>query len=623
MASAESGKGAPAFFQRIANFIEQALADAPPATPTKDTTAVTRSAIFLLDEAAKLVEGLRRKITDEEPEAQAAPPPPDESPSVESPPVESVVKGKSLLQTLELILAQVLKQPEIVARNYAQFAREALRILRDESTLKPAPRDFRFKDQLWLESDVLRVLLQLYLAWGDAMGRWIEEQELDDDDRRRVAFIFQQLVAALAPSNLPLNPSALRRADRTEGASAVEGLQNWIDDVIHNRAMPRQVRRDAYVVGKDLALTKGAVVYRNAQLELIQYAPLTDTVRRRPVLIFPPQINKYYAFDLRPSNSMIGHLVKSGLQVFTLSWCNPTAAQSEWNLDTYVGAVIEATDVIREITSSRTLGLVSGCAGGLSAMAMLGYFAEIGDRRIANHSLLVTCLFPNQGSDLELFATPELIKLTSSYVQNNGVMYGDGLAKVFFWLRPNDLVWRYWINNYLLGKSPPPLDVLFWDNDSTRLPAALHGDFVDMYARDVFRRPNTLKVRGQPIDFQKVKVDSYFVGGEDDNLMPWKGCYRACQLFRGHNAFVLSTSGHVQSLLRPPRIANTVYYTNDDITLTAEDWRRTALQNDGTWWHHWHGWLHDKSGSPKKAPRRLGSDKHPVLMAAPGRYVFD
>src|SRR5258708_4441300 len=296
-----------------------------------------------------------------------------------------MVRGKSLLQTLGLIGAEVLEEAEIVARNYAQFAREALRILRDESTLKPAPRDFRFKDHLWLESDVLRVLLELYLGWGDAMGRWIEEQELDDDDRRRVAFIFQQLVAALAPSNLPLNPSALRRADRTEGASAVEGLQNWIDDVIHNRAMPRQVRRDAYVVGKDLALTKGAVVYRNAQLELIQYAPLTDTVRRRPVLIFPPQINKYYAFDLRPSNSMIGHLVKSGLQVFTLSWCNPTAAQSEWNLDTYVGAVIEATDVICEITSSRTLGLVSGCAGGLSAMAMLGYFAEIGDRRIANH----------------------------------------------------------------------------------------------------------------------------------------------------------------------------------------------------------------------------------------------
>ncbi|MBL6752632.1 MAG: alpha/beta fold hydrolase [Nevskia sp.] len=607
--SDRSRSGEAGLFGRIGAFVDEAIAGATLTPSDREGTAIARGAIFLLDEAAKLVEGLRCRVTGEQSEAP--------------PPGDSAVGDKGFVHTLELILALAMKQPELTARTYARFAAEALSILRGESAIKPAIRDFRFKDQLWLESGVLRTLLQLYLAWADTMGRWLEEQQLDAADRRRIAFIFEQLVAAVAPSNLPINPSALRRADRTEGASAVNGVHNWVDDVIRNHAMPRQISRDAYVVGKDLALTEGAVVFRNAQLELIQYAPLTETVRRRPVLIFPPQINKYYAFDLRPANSMIGHLVKSGLQVFTLSWFNPTAAQSAWNLDTYVAAAIEATDVMREITSSRRFGVVSACAGGLSAMAMLGYLAERGDSRIANHSLLVTCLLPNEGSDLELFATPTLIEMAGSYVRNNGVMYGDELAKVFYWLRPNDLVWRYWINNYLLGKAPPPLDVLFWDNDSTRVPAALHADFVDMYTNDVFRKANALSVLGRPIDFRRLKVDSYFVGGEDDNLMPWIGCYHACQLFRGRHAFVLSTSGHVQSLLRPPRIANTVYYTNEDIALSAAEWRRTAVEKRGSWWEHWHGWLHEKSGGTKKAPNRLGSDGHPPLMPAPGSYVFD
>lgn len=596
----------------VAEFIARALSQPPPdPTADKDRGEVARTLIFLIDEATKHLDRLQRSLAD------------DAGEEVVHKPDNSSIQGKGFVDTIKLIVAQALKQPDALARNYAKFASEALRIFREESDLAPQPGDFRFKDPLWLGAKLLRPALQLYLAWGQAMQQWLDEQEIDQSDRKRIDFIFKQLIAAIAPSNLPLNPAALRRAESTEGASVVTGLKNWIDDVIHNRAMPRQVQPHAFVIGKDVAATEGAVVYRNDQLELIQYSRQSESVRRRPVLIIPAQINKYYFADLRPRNSVVGYFTKGSLQMFMVSWRNPTAQHSDWSLDTYVRALMEATDVVREITKSRTLGIVSACAGGFTAMALLGYLAAIGDRRISHHSLLVTCLFPNQGSELELFATSDSLEFARSYVRTNGVMDGNDLSKVFYWLRPNDLVWRYWINNYLLGKSPPPLDVLFWDNDSTRLPAALHSDFLDMYAKDVFRSPNELEVLAQKIDFRKVKVDSYFVGGEDDTLMPWEGCYHACQVFRGRHEFVLSPSGHLQSLLRPPNVANTYYFANRDTTLRAEDWRRTAAKRDGSWWRDWERWFHENSGSMKASPAQLGSSTYPPLTPAPGTYVFE
>jgi poly[(R)-3-hydroxyalkanoate] polymerase subunit PhaC len=596
----------------IVEFVARALAQPPPdPTSDKDRSQVVRTLIFLIDESTKYLDRLRQSLADEG------------GGEVEDAPDDSSIGGKGLVETIKLILAQALKQPDALARNYANFASEALRILRDESDLAPQPSDFRFKDPLWLSTKLLRPVLQLYLAWGQTMQHWLEEQELDQSDRKRIDLILRQLIAAIAPSNLPLNPAALRRAESTEGSSVVSGLKHWIDDVIHNRAMPRQVRADAFVVGKDVAVTEGAVVYRNDQLELIQYSKQSESVRRRPVLFIPAQINKFYFADLRPRNSVVGYFSKGGLQLFMISWRNPTVKHSDWNLDTYVRATIEATDVVREITKSRTLGLVSACAGGFTAMAMLGYLAEIGDRRIAHHTLLVTCLFPNKGSEIELFVTQDSLELARSYVRINGVMDGGDLGKAFYWLRPNDLVWRYWINNYLLGKTPPPLDVLFWDNDSTRLPAALHSDFLDMYAKDVFQRPYELEVLGRKIDFRKVRVNSYFVGGEDDTLMPWEGCYQACRVFRGRHEFVLSPSGHLQSLLRPPNVANTYHYANRDTTLGAAEWLRTATKCDGSWWRDWERWFHENSGSMKAAPPRLGSTAHPPIIPAPGSYVFD
>ncbi|HEX6377063.1 MAG TPA: hypothetical protein VFZ91_15235 [Allosphingosinicella sp.] len=603
------------FSRRLLDFLAAAQ-DAGNGRKDSDASAAARPLLFLIDTAARHLDKLRAAVvadaTGVEAEAQAE----------AEPKGEAALGGKSFVATIRLLIAHVLSAPEGAAKHYARFAAEALRIFEGESALGPTPGDFRFKDRLWVESDFFRILLQLYLSLGRSVKAWLDEQPLDPADKQRIHFIFEQMVAAIAPSNLPLNPSALRRANATEGGSMVDGVRHLFEDALHNRAMPRQINPHAYTIGKDLALTPGAVVHRSEHLELIQYAPQTDRVRRRPLLLVPPQINKYYCFDLRPQNSFVAHAVRSGLQMFVLSWRNPSAAHAHWNLDSYVGATIEAMDVVAAVTRSRTLGLISACAGGLTAMATMGYLAARGQRRVRNHSLLVTCLLPNQGSMLELFATPELLESSRRHVRINGVMEGDALAKLFAWLRPTDLVWRYWINNYLLGKSPPPLDVLYWDNDSTRLPAALHSDFIDMYARDVFRRPGAMEVLGERLDFGTIRADSYVVGGEDDYLMPWQGCYQACAMVKGAHEFVLSTSGHVQSILRPPRLANSYYFTNRGTAMSPEAWRATCARREGTWWTHWHAWLNAASGELKAAPERLGCDDHPPLAQAPGTYVF-
>lgn len=591
--------------------VDQLLHDKGIKSDQPQHSAATKKLVFVIDETTRFLDRWRTKLTGEK-----QPDPPDEEPS------DNALPGKGILETVQSILVLALSRPDHVAKRYAAFAGEALLILRDKSTLKPEPGDYRFKDELWQTSPLYRTLMQLYLAWSQNMQGWVEDQHISPQDRKRIDFILSQAIAAFAPSNLPLNPTALKRAQDSEGASAVTGLRHWMEDVVTNRAMPRQIKKGAYQVGVDLGITKGAVVFRNEQLELIQYESKTEHVQEYPVLLIPPQINKYYIFDLRPRNSVLAHLVHSGLQVFTISWRNPDHHHQNWNLDTYIQAVHEAVEAIHRISKAEKINLISACAGGLTGMSLIGYLQETGHTNIASHSLLVTSLFGSFGSALDLFATSEGLERVRRYGQINGVMEGRELAHVFAWLRPNDLVWRYWVNNYLMGREPPSLDVLYWDNDPTRLPAALHSDFLDIYANDVFRTPNSLKVLGRAIDFQNIELDTYFVGGDEDYIMPWQGCYHAYTLFKGNHQFVLSTSGHVQSILRPPRLPHTAYFMSNEKPLLADEWLSGTQKYEGSWWGHWHGWLKDKSGETCPAPAEPGCPGYPVLMDAPGSYVM-
>ncbi len=544
-----------------------------------------------------------------------------EPPNTEAVPDAAV--GKGLAETLAQVISLALEKPDLLAEHLSDFAGQAVDILRqsEEIELEPSPRDRRFRDPLWRESPVLRGLMQLYLSWNLHVQGWLDAQELSDTDRLRIQFLVDQMKAALSPTNLPIHPSAIKRAEQSGGRSAVQGLKNFALDLQTNRGMPRQIRPGTYVLGETLAITPGAVVFRNAQLELIQYAPQTDRVHRRPILLIPPQINKYYAFDLKPQNSLLGYLVRQGFQVFTISWKNPGPEAADWGLETYVAAILQALLAIRTITAADRVNLISACAGGLTAVSLLGHLAQRREPVIASHSLLVTAIYPGNGSILEAFTTTGNLELARRISAEEGTMDGLDLAHLFVWLRPDDLVWSFWVNNNILGRQPPPLDVLYWDNDPTRVPARLHSDFIDVFLHDVYRRPDRQVLFGRPIDSSRIEVPTYFVGGLEDYLMPWRGIYRAVRAFGGRNRFVLSTSGHVQSILRPPNLAGSEFFVNAALPENPDHWLRDAERRPGTWWADWAEWLRDHAEDAHAAPAEPGCPAFPPLCPAPGTYV--
>lgn len=530
--------------------------------------------------------------------------------------------GKSLIESASKLLFQSIKQPDVFASHYKNFAKEMLSIVQAKSTLEPPRSDKRFRDAVWRDNVFYRSLLQTYLAWDKEVSGWVDDLDMEDADHRRSRFLYEQVSAMLAPNNSPINPVAVKRAYQTGGKSVLTGLTHMLEDLHTNHGMPSQIRSDAFTVGEDLAVSAGAVIHRTEVLEIIQYQ-MDDrpSIDLRPVLIVPPQLNKFYVFDLTPKNSLVRHLQSQGIQPFIVSWRNPSKHNSEWNLDRYVSELEASIEVVCEITGSDQINLSSACAGGITSMALLGYLEAANKPLVHSHSMFVTALQADDSSSLGLFATREAVELSRKFASRNGYMDGKTLSHIFNWLRPTDLVWNYWINNYLLGKEPPSMDVLYWDNDSTRLPAGLHSDFLDIVVDDAFSAPGQLVVKGYPIDIKQLKMDFYCVGGDEDYLMPWKKCFEVPHMLDTKCTFVLSTSGHIQSILRPPGIANTAYYTNEKKASTADDWLQSATKCSGSWWEHWCDWLHDHSGAERSAPKRLGSDLHPPLSPAPGLYV--
>lgn len=537
----------------------------------------------------------------------------------------SRLRGRGMVDSMLDLTLQMFKQPRVLARHYVKFMGECLRIVQANSDLQPQRGDRRFRDAVWHDNAAYRIVLQTYLAWDREVKDLIEDLEFDDElDQARANFIFNQLSAALAPSNSPLNPVAVKRAYQTGGKSVLAGLQNFVEDIKTNHGMPRQITTQAYEVGKDLGNSPGAVVYRNRLFELIQYGSGEQgLVYQRPILVVPPQINKFYVFDLSPKNSVVEHLRKHGQQVFMISWKNPTKAEASTGLSDYIDEMDKGVRAVLEITGSEDLNLVSACAGGVTAVSLQAYYASLGKNIIRNHALLVTALNVEGHPTMDLFMDRRTVASSLARSRRRGVMEGKELAHVFAWLRPTDLVWNYWVNNNLLGKEPPNMDVLYWDNDSTRLPAALHHDFMDIFINDRFAE-NSLSLMGHSLDLGRVESNFYFLAGDQDYLMPWKNCFHNGKLFgRATSRFVLSNSGHIQSVLRPPGIGSSVYYTNEQTADSPDAWLESAEKHKGSWWEDWSEWLSNRSEGLKQAPRQLGSDNYPPICPSPGTYVLE
>src|SRR6202034_4204622 len=335
------------------------------------------------------------------------------------------------------------------------------------------------------------------------------------------------------------------------GRSVVRGLPNIARDVVFNKGFPRSADPGAFKVGCDLAVTPGAVVYRNEVFELLQFAPTTPTVFATPMILVPPQVNKYYFMDLAPGRSLVEYAVQQGFSMFAISWRNPTAEQSDWSLDTYVEAVEESVRTACEIMGNETANTISLCAGGITTAALLGHLASSGNPLINCASFAVTLLDFSVPTMIGLFGLPDIVRKAAKTSTLAGTTGAAETRNLFAMLRPNDLIWKYWVNNNLLGEPPTAFDILYWNSDSTRLPAGLHHDFLEMFLDNTLATC-AFEVLGSPIDLNKVECDTFIVGARTDHLTAWRACYAATQLFGGRSKFVLSSSGHIQSLVNPP-----------------------------------------------------------------------
>ncbi|MGU9851508.1 class II poly(R)-hydroxyalkanoic acid synthase [Pseudomonas koreensis] len=533
------------------------------------------------------------------------------------------LRGKDLLASARMVLTQAIKQPIHSVKHVTHFGLELKNVLFGKSELQPASDDRRFVDPAWSQNPLYKRYLQTYLAWRKELHSWIDDSSLSPKDIARGHFVINLMTEAMAPTNTAANPAAVKRFFETGGKSLLDGLSHLAKDLVHNGGMPSQVNMGAFEVGKSLGVTEGAVVFRNDVLELIQYKPITEQVHERPLLVVPPQINKFYVFDLSPDKSLARFCLRNNVQTFIVSWRNPTKAQREWGLSTYIDALKEAVDVVTAITGSKDVNMLGACSGGITCTALLGHYAALGQNKVNALTLLVSVLDTTLDSDVALFVDEQTLETAKRHSYQAGVLEGKDMAKVFAWMRPNDLIWNYWVNNYLLGNEPPVFDILFWNNDTTRLPAAFHGDLIEMFKNNPLIRPNALEVCGTPIDLKQVTADIFSLAGTNDHITPWKSCYKSAQLFGGKVEFVLSSSGHIQSILNPPGNPKSRYMTSEGMAANADEWQENSTKHTDSWWLYWQAWQAERSGNLKKAPLKLGNKAYPAGEASPGTYVHE
>ncbi|MEO7059708.1 MAG: alpha/beta fold hydrolase [Lapillicoccus sp.] len=525
------------------------------------------------------------------------------------------------------------RHPEVVARRTAGLAYELIRVGLGRSRLEPASKDRRFGDEAWVKNPFFKRTLQGYLAVGEGARGLVADADLGWSDDQRMRFIVDNLVEAAAPSNNPfLNPMVIKRTIDTGGGNLLAGGRRLVKDFASAPRVPSMVEADAFEVGRDLAVTPGAVVLRTDVFELIQYTPTTPTVRSVPMLIVPPTINKYYVIDLAEKRSLVEHLVQSGQQVFCISWRNPDVRHADWGLDTYGQAILEAMKACEAIARQDRTALFGICSGGMIASMVLAHLAEIGEQdRVASYTLAVTVLDQERAGVTSALLSNKAAAAATQASKEKGYLDGRSLAEIFAWLRPNDLIWNYWVNNYLMGHAPKAFDILYWNADPVRMSAAMHRDFMDIAIRNALVEPRAATMLGTKVDLGTVTTDSYVVAGIADHLCKWESCYQTTQLFNGDSKFVLSTSGHIAAMVNPPGNPRASFQTSPsgrgrkgtDNPEDSQEWLTRAVTVKGSWWDDWVEWLSTRSGEERAKPRKRGKATYPPLEDAPGSYIHD
>jgi polyhydroxyalkanoate synthase subunit PhaC len=516
-----------------------------------------------------------------------------------------------------------LLNPVATTRQLPWLSGELAKIALGRSDITIDPKDRKFGDVTWQSNVVYNRIGQGYKLFEQLMGRLVDEVPGGWERKARARYLANVITGAVSPTNfLATNPAALKRAFDTGGLSLVRGARNMAGDLARG-GMPSMADRRPFPVGEKLAVTPGAVVYRDELFELLQYAPATPAVRSRPLLMVPPQLNRYYILDLTPGRSVVEYAVAQGIQPFMMVWRNPRAelGHGQWGLDDYFGALSRALDVTTQITGSEDVNLLGLCAGGLTAALFMGYLAAQGDTTVHALTLIVTLLagtYPNVLGQFDTPGTRDMLRRSASLGQ---VLPGDMLRTTFAWLRPDDLVFNYLVSGWLLGDQPHAFDVLAWNDDATAVTAKMGLECSELVVQNRASRPGGVSVLGTPIDLAKVSCDSFHVAGYTDHISPWRAAYATARLLGGSKEMVVVKSGHIQSFVNPVAKSRYDYWDGPPDAADPDEWLATAAFQHGSWWPRWGEWLVARSGDEKPAPPGLGSARHRPLDPAPGTYV--
>jgi polyhydroxyalkanoate synthase subunit PhaC len=545
-----------------------------------------------------------------------------------------------LTQAFLELAAKMLSNPYRLAETqmnlwweYSALWQSSMLKLMGQSTtpvVEPAKSDKRFRHEDWEEHFLFDYVKQSYLI----AARWLHNtvanvEGLDEHTRRKVDFFTRQYIDALAPSNFALtNPEVFRETIASGGQNLVKGLNNLLDDIERGNGQLKISMTDskAFELGVNIATTPGHVVFQNDLMQLIQYEPATAKVAKRPLLIMPPWINKYYILDLREKNSLIKWCVAQGLTVFVISWVNPDERHAAKDfVDYMLEGPLAALDAIEKATGEKDANVLGYCLGGTLLAAALGHLAAKKDKRIVSASFMTSLIDFTGAGELEVFIDEEQVSSLERKMSERGYLEGSHMANTFNMLRSNDLIWSFVINNYLMGRDPFPFDLLHWNQDSTRMPAKMHSFYLrNMYMRNKLREPGGISLAGTPIDVSKVAVPAYFVSAIEDHIAPWKTTYAGTQLLGGKSRFVLSGSGHIAGMINPPDANKYSYWTNEKLPATADEWFNGAKQHPGSWWKDWIDWLQPYLGpqvAAREVGKAVGKTRARVIEAAPGSYA--
>ncbi|WDE10215.1 PHA/PHB synthase family protein [Thalassomonas haliotis] len=468
---------------------------------------------------------------------------------------------------------------------------------------------------------VFEYIKQSYLMTSKLLNETAASAGLDSDEQEKLVFYTKQFIDAMSPDNFAMtNPDVIKEAVETNGQSLVNGLNNLLSDMDKGRIS--MTDESAFVLGENLALTEGAVVYENELFQLIHYKPLTQKVYQQPVLVVPPCINKYYILDLQEHNSFVRYCLEQEQNTFLISWVNPTKEQGSLSWDDYVElGVINAINRVKEITGQKSLHALSWCVGGTLLACAQAVLTARKDNSVASATFLTTLVDFEEPGDISVFIDAKQIERLLAQAKQKGVLSGRNLAVAFNMLRANDLIWSYVVRNYLKGKQPAPFDILYWNGDSTNLPYEMYRFYItQMYLENNLSKPDALNICGSDVNLGNIKIPCYFLSTIGDHIAPWQSTYKGMELFGGDNEFVLGASGHVAGVINPVSKNRRHYWVDGKGDQGAEHWLATAEKKEGSWWSHWSDWMKQSAGKKIAAPE-LGSKQYSVIEAAPGRYV--